>query len=105
MSLKSRYTFIKKYYPNHFFVFLTNKGYMFYGVDKRIIENFCKSKNIINWLQKKKINYLIIDNTTIIDSFECDDSQYEKYYYQSLLCDILSKRVWEDSPPKKFYLV
>ena len=52
MSLKSRYTFIKKYYPNHFFVFLTNKGYMFYGVDKRIIENFCKSKNIINWLQR-----------------------------------------------------
>ena len=97
MSLKSRYTFIKKYYPNNFFVFLTNKGYMFYGVDKRIVENFCKSKNkrkninIINWLQKKKINYLIIDNTTIIDSFECDDSQYEKYYYQSLLCDILGK--------------
>ena len=105
MSLKSRYTFIKKYYPNHFFVFLTNKGYMFYGVDKRIIENFCKSKNIINWLQKKKINYLIIDNTTIIDSFEYDDSQYEKYYYQSILCDILGKRVWEDSPPKNFYLV
>ena len=52
MKLKSRYTFIKKYYPNYFFVFLTNKGYMFYGVDKRIIENFCKSKNIINWLQR-----------------------------------------------------
>ena len=47
MKLKSRYTFIKKYYPNHFFVFLTNKGYMFYGVDKRIIENFCKSKILL----------------------------------------------------------
>ena len=37
------------------------------------------------------INYLIIDNTTIIDSLEYDDSQYEKYYYQSLICDILGK--------------
>ena len=105
MSLKSRYTFIKKYYPNHLFVFATNKGYKYYGVDKRIIENFCKSKSVFKWLQKKQINYLIIDNTTIIDSFEYDDSQYEKYYYQSILCDILGKRVWEDSPPKNFYLV
>ena len=91
MSLKSRYTFIKKYYPNHLFVFVTNKDYKYYGIDKRIIENFCKSKNIINWLQKKKINYLIIDYTNIIDSFESIDSKYEKYYYQSILCDILGK--------------
>ena len=91
MSLKSRYTFIKKYYPNHLFVFLTNKDYKYYGVDKRIIENFCKSKNVFKWLQKKQINYLVIDNTKIIDSFESIDSKYEKYYYQSILCDILGK--------------
>ena len=91
MSLKSRYTFIKKYYPNHLFVFITNKDYKYYGVDKRIIENFCKSKNVFKWLQKKQINYLVIDNTKIIDSFESIDSKYEKYYYQSILCDILGK--------------
>lgn len=91
MSLKSRYTFIKKYYPNHLFVFVTNKDYKYYGVDKRIIENFCKSKNVFKWLQKKQINYLVIDNTKIIDSFESIDSKYEKYYYQSILCDILGK--------------
>ena len=91
MSLKSRYTFIKKYYPNHLFIFVTNKDYKYYGVDKRIIENFCKSKNVFKWLQKKQINYLVIDNTKIIDSFESIDSKYEKYYYQSLLCDILGK--------------
>ena len=105
MSLKSRYTFIKKYYPNHLFVFVTNKDYKYYGVDKRIIENFCKSKNVFKWLQKKQINYLVIDNTKIIDSFESIDSKYEKYYYQSILCDILGKRDWEDLPPKNFYLV
>ena len=27
---------------------------------------------------------------------------YEKYYYQSLICDILGKRVWEDVPPNNF---
>ena len=91
MSLKSRYTFIKKYYPNHLFVFITNKDYKYYGIDKRIIENFCKSKNVFKWLQKKQINYLVIDNTKIIDSFESIDSKYEKYYYQSILCDILGK--------------
>ncbi len=91
MSLKSRYTFIKKYYPNHLFVFVTNKDYKYYGIDKRIIENFCKSKNVFKWLQKKQINYLVIDNTKIIDSFESIDSKYEKYYYQSILCDILGK--------------
>ena len=91
MSLKSRYTFIKKYYPNHLFVFVTNKDYKYYGIDKRIIENFCKSKNVFKWLQKKQINYLVIDNTKIIDSFESIDSMYEKYYYQSILCDILGK--------------
>ena len=105
MSLKSKYTFIKKYYPNHLFVFVTNKDYKYYGIDKRIIENFCKSKNVFKWLQKKQINYLVIDNTKIIDSFESIDSKYEKYYYQSILCDILGKRVWEDSLPKNFYLV
>ena len=73
MSLKSRYTFIKKYYPNHLFVFVTNKDYKYYGVDKRIIENFCKSKNVFKWLQKKQVNYLVIDNTKIIDSFESSD--------------------------------
>ena len=91
MSLKSRYTFIKKYYPNHLFIFVTNKDYKYYGVDKRIIENFCKSKNVFKWLQKKQINYLVIDNTKIIDSFESIDSKYEKYYYQSILYDILGK--------------
>ena len=48
------------------------------------------------------INYLVIDNTKIIDSFESIDSKYEKYYYQSILCDILGKRVWEDVPPNDF---
>ena len=91
MSLKSRYTFIKKYYPNHLFIFVTNKDYKYYGIDKRIIENFCKSKNVFKWLQKKQINYLVIDNTKIIDSFESIDSKYEKYYYQCILCDILGK--------------
>ena len=80
MSLQSRYEFIKKYYPNHLFVFVTNKGYVFYGGDKLIIDNFCKSKNIFKWLQKKEINYLVIDNTSIIDSYESMESKYEKYY-------------------------
>ena len=48
MSLKSRYTFIKKYYPNHFFVFLTNKGYMFCGGDYELQKIFVKVKMYLN---------------------------------------------------------
>ena len=36
MSLKSRYTFIKKYYPNHLFVFVKNKDYKYYGINVNI---------------------------------------------------------------------
>ena len=53
--------------------------------------NIKTDKNVFKWLQKKQINYLVIDNTKIIDSFESIDSKYEKYYYQSILCDILGK--------------
>lgn len=91
MSLKSRYNFIKRMYPEYLFIFETNKGLKYSGIDKCIIDRYCKNKNVKKWLQKKQINYLVIDNTTILEKYEAENSMYEKYYYLCCLCNILGK--------------
>lgn len=92
MSMKSRYVFLKRLYPEYLFAFLSGTDIKFVGVDKMIIDRFCSNKNKLKWLQKKHINYLVIDNTSIAFKYdEKNNSQYEKYYYLCCLCNILDK--------------
>ena len=56
-------------YPEYLIVFETNSGYKYEGIDKDIMMNFCSScKYQLNWLQKKHINYIVIDN---LDIYKC----------------------------------
>ena len=50
------------------------------------MENFCSSKYQLSWLQKKRINYIIMDNLDIVPKY--DDV---KYSYLTSFCNILGK--------------
>ena len=91
MSMISRYNFFKKVYPEYLFAFISGTEIKFVGVDKMILEQFCSYNNKLVWLQKKHINYIIIDDISIVYKYDDKNSQYEKYFYLCLLCNILGK--------------
>ena len=92
MSRFNRYKFIKRMYPEYLLVFETNSGYKYEGLDKDIMMNFCSScKYQLNWLQKKHINYIVIDNLDIVSKYDDVKNNYFKYLYLASFCNILGK--------------
>ena len=90
MSAYNRYYFTKKIYPNYIILLLKkNKPYSF-GIDRRILE-FISFNDKTRILQKKKINYLILDELDIIEKYEYDDNNYDKYVYLVKIGEILDE--------------
>lgn len=73
--LRNRYRFIKKLYPNYIIIFMMKKKYYLVEEQMRFIKLF-KKKNIIETLEFYNINYIIIDNLTIIKRKEFNDNKY-----------------------------
>ena len=91
MSRINRYKFIKRMYPDYLIVFWTNSGYKYEGIDKDIMMNFCHNDYKLKWLQKKHINYLVMDNLEIVSKYDDKQNSYHKYFYLASFSNILSK--------------
>ena len=63
---KTRYDFFKRIYKDYVLVFLIYGYYYVFYKDKIIISYF-KDKAILDKLNEIHINYIILDNTEIID--------------------------------------
>jgi len=91
MAKITRYKFIKNIYKDTLIIFVTNKnkiGYRSFSTDDKILKliNFKKIDN----LNERHINYIIIDNLTIIEYKKFDDNNYKNYYLKVGLIDIIN---------------
>lgn len=77
MSIKTRYNFLKKIYPDTLVIFKKKNNY-FCLYDDYII--FCKCNNNINIVKEKFIDYLIIENLSLEEKSFFENHNYCKYY-------------------------
>ena len=84
MSAYKRILFVKKFYPDYVVFILKNREKITFDDDLKIV-NLINSKQIIN----KNINYIILDNTNIIEKRVFMNNNYYYYYKLSLLIDVI----------------
>lgn len=82
MSIKTRYHFIKKKYPNYIIIFNEKDRYISCNIDKQILRYLSIFDNIKE-LEKKNINYIVFSNITIEKKYEVENNQYS--YYSKLM--------------------
>ena len=80
MSAYNRYEFTKKVYPKYIIILLKKGKPYSFDIDRKILKHVgFKDKTYI--LQKKKINYLVLDELDIVEKYDYDDNNYDKYLY------------------------
>ena len=89
VEIKNRYLFFKKKYKNYLLLLKKKDKYCSFDYDKLIL-NFINFKNIRD-LQKKKINYIIIDNLEIELISENEDNNYQLYLLRAFFINIIKQ--------------
>lgn len=86
--IKTRYEFFKRTHKDHVIIFLTKGKYVLYGKDKKLLDLFGKG-NIVAFLEKLKVDYIIVDGLEIIKRKVFLDNRYKsiekKYFIMELL--------------------
>ena len=94
MSIKTRYQFIKKKYPDHLIIFYEKEHYISCDIDKQILKYLCVFDNIKD-LENKNINYIVFSNITINKKYEVENNQYS-YYNKLLKINNIIKHIIEE---------
>lgn len=94
----TRYWFLKKMYPNHLLLFKCTKnklGYRAFGIDKIVLDgirNYSTDiKYVIKLLDDYNINYIIIDNLSILFLKSFEINKYSTYLYKFISLNILDR--------------
>lgn len=91
MSLKNRYLFFKRMYPSTLIIFENKKKQLTtMSLDFLMFKQFDKNLRLI---KNKNIDYMLIDNLTIIEKSFYLNNEYDKYYKISLIKRILDKNI------------
>lgn len=89
--LKTRYQFIKRLYPNYVLVFIEKKQkYHLVEEQMRFLKIF-KKKNMINTLEYYHINYLVIDNLSIVKKKEFSDNRYLELLKKAIIIELMNR--------------
>jgi len=89
--LKTRYQFIKRLYPNYVLVFVVkHKKYHLVEEQMRFLKIF-KKKNIIDTLEFYHINYLVVDNLSIIKRKDYSDNRYLELLKKAIIIEIMNR--------------
>ena len=80
MSAYNRYSFTKKIYSDYIVLLIKKNKYYTYGEDKKVLK-YIGFKNNTYILRKKKINYLVLDELDIIEMYEYEDNELNRYLY------------------------
>jgi len=80
MSAYNRYEFTKKVYPKYIIILLKKGNPYSFGTDRKILK-FVDFKETVGILQKREINYLVLDGLDIIEKYEYNNNNYDKYLY------------------------
>lgn len=89
MAKISRYKFIKKLYPNTLVLFYDKGKYSSLATDQFIL-NFIQFTSLYS-LEKRKINYLVVQNMNILERKKFLDNKYSFYYSEVRLLNILER--------------
>lgn len=84
IMIKNKYKFLKKLYPNDIIIFLKKNTYYVYYEDVCLLKKV-KRYRIINYLNMKHINYIIIDNLDIVEHKIFDDNKYRRLYRLTII--------------------
>lgn len=84
----NRYREIKNIYKDYLiFIKRENGDYKLFDKDKQIFDYLNLKK--INFLKIYEINYLILDNLDIIEKYEYENNKYYEYYIKVLLINTI----------------
>lgn len=96
MKIVNKYYVLKRIYSNYFVLFDTHKtkfGFKSYNIDDRLYKlmkvNFKNKYQLVNFLKRNHINYVIVSGIDVIHEEEYDDNKYNWYLYNMLLKSIL----------------
>ena len=81
--IKTRYKFLKRLYKDYILVFIV-KGYYYVYYRDVFVLSF-KEKTLIQTLESNHINYIIIDNLTIIKKTLFKDNRYYEFLFKNEL--------------------
>ena len=88
MSLKNRYIFLKRMYPEYL-ILINNKGKLTTCFNDKLIWDYVHNK-IIN-LERKNISFLILDNLVIVQKKGFEQNNFERYLKVVLINCLLKK--------------
>jgi len=96
MTKINRYKFAKYNYKDYLILLLCKGKYKSFNVDKKILKiiNFKKLDN----LNKRQINYIILDNLTIIKKKQFKNNKYYNYYVKArtlMIVDYIKARAYD----------
>lgn len=83
LTIKTRYLFLKRLYPNYVIIILKKDEYITFDIDNKIV------KLIDYKLDKYNINYLILDNLEIIKIIKYTNNKYLEIKMRVELLSIL----------------
>ena len=85
MSLKNRYLFLKKIYPNYLIIFEHKNKYLSYGIDNELLQYI----KVIN-LNKFSINFIILKNMSVCKLQKFKNNLYNDYYLKYILIKLIN---------------
>lgn len=74
----TRYSYIKKLYPNRLIIIKTKKGYTSFNKDKILLDYLINSHKIHN-IDNLELDYLIVDNMLVVKEGVFTNNNYYKY--------------------------
>ena len=91
MSLRNRYLFLKRMYPDTMIIFIKKNNCFCVDEDRLIYKYFNKS---IKQLSLNNIDYIVINNLDIIDKLFNDNNYYEKFYKIALVNKFMNSNLY-----------
>lgn len=90
----NRYIFLKRVYHDYLIIFRKNEKFVSYGIDKELLDflNFKRLK----LLKRLKINYLVIENLTILEKEHFETNNYDLYYKRYALMKIMKYLIYRE---------
>ena len=85
----TRYSFLKKLYPDRLIILKSKNKYLSFGKDDVLLD-YVMITNQFNKLDKIEVNYLIVENMYILKENTFSSNQYYRYVKVSQLNKVLT---------------
>lgn len=85
----NRYSFLKRLNRNYIVLIKKNKKYFSYDNDLKIL-NYLGFKSSLKILDKRKINYIVLEDLEILKQRNYKNNNYRKYLKLTYLCEVLN---------------